>query len=120
MRAAAGFGASLLVAPIHIPDGRHRVHLPAGEWTGWWTRERTPGGRWIDVEHPLQTIPLWVREGAVIPLGSVLDHCGQRADTAVELLVATGPGDVGTCVGVPADDASVPVVCTAALDGRVL
>lgn len=72
------FGDSLLVAPVLDESGRRRVYLPGGTWTDWWTGERTLGSRWVDVEADLATIPLWLRDGAVVPLAPVFDYVDQR------------------------------------------
>jgi alpha-glucosidase (family GH31 glycosyl hydrolase) len=64
------------------------VRLPAGTWTDWWTRERVRGPRWVEAEHDLDTMPLYLREGEVIPMGPVVQWVGERpADplTVVEL-----------------------------------
>jgi alpha-D-xyloside xylohydrolase len=87
------FGDALLVAPILDESGRRRVYLPAGTWTDWWTGEGTAGPRWIDVEADLETLPLWLREGAVIPLGPVMDHVDQRPLDELTLRIAPFVGD---------------------------
>ena len=59
------FGPNLLVAPILYADARTRtVYLPSGmRWTNAWTGEEFEGGQRIEVEAPLDTIPLFVTEG---------------------------------------------------------
>jgi alpha-D-xyloside xylohydrolase len=86
-------GEWLLVAPILDESGRRRVYLPEGAWTDWWTGERTTGPRWIDVEVDLATLPLWLREGAVIPLAPVMDHVDQRPIDALTLRIAPFLGE---------------------------
>jgi alpha-glucosidase (family GH31 glycosyl hydrolase) len=81
-------GRSILAAPLFEPGGRRRAYLPAGTWTDWWTRERVRGPRWVKAEHDLDTMPLYLREGEVIPMGPVVQWVGERpADplTVVEL-----------------------------------
>ncbi len=72
------FGDALLVAPILDETNRRRVYLPAGSWTDWWTEARTEGPCWIDVEADLETLPMWLREGAVIPMSPAMDHVDQE------------------------------------------
>jgi alpha-D-xyloside xylohydrolase len=61
------FGPDLLVAPI-ITEGTQRpVYLPKGDWIDYWTGAPSPGGRTVVVDAPLDTIPVWVRAGAVLP-----------------------------------------------------
>ena len=76
------------MAPILEETGRRRVYLPAGSWTDWWTGERTPGQRWVDVEADLATLPLWLREGAVIPLGPSMDYVDQQPLDELTLRIA--------------------------------
>lgn len=72
------FGEAFLVAPILTREGRRKVYLPAGEWVNFWTKERLTGGRWIEVCAPLETLPLWVKAGSVIPLGPEMDFVEQK------------------------------------------
>jgi len=81
-------GDALLVAPILDETGRRRVYLPAGGWTDWWTGERTEGPRWISVVADLATLPLWLRDGAAIPLGPAMDYVDQRPLDALTLRIA--------------------------------
>ena len=61
-------GPSLLVAPVFSADGEVEYYLPAGSWTNWFTHEVVEGGVWRREVHGFDTVPLWVREGAVIPI----------------------------------------------------
>ena len=60
-------GGGLLVAP---PFDRkwYPVWLPEGCWTDFWTGKAVQGGRWISVEPDLDTLPVFVREGTLLPL----------------------------------------------------
>jgi alpha-D-xyloside xylohydrolase len=61
------FGPDFLVAPV-IDEGTQRpVYLPAGEWVEYWTGKQVSGGRVVVADAPLDTIPLWVRAGSVVP-----------------------------------------------------
>ncbi|MDQ0894116.1 alpha-xylosidase [Agromyces ramosus] len=60
-------GPSLLVAPVFSADGEVEYYLPAGRWTNWFTNEVVDGGGWRREVHGFDTVPLWVREGAVVP-----------------------------------------------------
>ncbi len=63
-------GPDLLVAPVLEMGARERtVHLPAGaEWTDAWTGETYPGGGPVTVPAPLERIPLFLRDGAELPV----------------------------------------------------
>ena len=46
------------------------VYLPAGtDWYNYWTKERVRGGQSIKVNAPIETLPLFVRAGSIVPLG---------------------------------------------------
>ncbi|MBU8913172.1 MAG: hypothetical protein KOO61_04060 [Spirochaetales bacterium] len=64
-------GSDLLVAPVLRPLTQAKVrdvYLPAGSWYDFWTNERIDSdGRWIAVPVTLESIPIYVRAGAVIP-----------------------------------------------------
>jgi alpha-glucosidase (family GH31 glycosyl hydrolase) len=64
---AYGYGPSLWVAPVLEEHARERdVDLPAGRWIDFWTGERVTGGREVTAAAPLDRIPVWVREGAIV------------------------------------------------------
>jgi alpha-D-xyloside xylohydrolase len=81
-------GRSILAAPLFEPGGRRRAYLPAGAWTDWWTRERVSGPGWVEAEHGLDTMPLWLREGAVVPMGPVVQWVGERPTDPLTVVVA--------------------------------
>ncbi|MBM7503934.1 alpha-xylosidase [Agromyces aurantiacus] len=61
-------GPDLLVAPVFSASGDVEYYLPEGRWTNWFTRETVDGGAWRRERHGFDTVPLWVRGGAVIPV----------------------------------------------------
>lgn len=66
------FGRDILVAPA-LEDGARarRVYLPSGAaWANAWTGEGAEGGMELVVEAPLQQIPLFLRDGALLPIAS--------------------------------------------------
>jgi alpha-glucosidase/alpha-D-xyloside xylohydrolase len=70
------YGPALLVAPVSEQGATNRqVYLPAGcDWYDFWTNEKLRGGETVTATAPIDTIPLFVRAGSIIPLGSpVLD-----------------------------------------------
>jgi len=102
------------------------VYLPQGEWFDFWTGERHLGPGGVTLTAPLERLPLLVRAGAILPLGPVVQHTGERP--LDELTLQIYP--VGTSrFGLYEDDgrtnayrrgayALTPIVC-AAQPGRV-
>ncbi|CCY80820.1 glycoside hydrolase family 31 candidate alpha-glycosidase [Prevotella sp. CAG:1185] len=63
------FGDDFLVAPVMNSEGRRDVYLPEGNWVNFFTGERYSGGKWLkDLNVPLELMPVYVREGAEIPV----------------------------------------------------
>ncbi len=54
------------------------VFLPDGEWMDVWTGERIVGPTTITVTHGLETSPIFVRMGAVIPLADNMSNTGEK------------------------------------------
>ncbi|HEY1204726.1 MAG: TIM-barrel domain-containing protein [Bryobacteraceae bacterium] len=72
-------GDALLEAPILRPGETARlVYLPAGIWYDHWTGQRYEGGRTIRAEAPLETVPLFVRGGVILPTGPEMNYVGER------------------------------------------
>jgi alpha-glucosidase/alpha-D-xyloside xylohydrolase len=70
------FGPAFLVAPVTQQGAtRRQVYLPLGcDWYNFWTNERLHGGQIITAKAPIDTIPLYVRAGSILPLGTpILD-----------------------------------------------
>lgn len=66
------FGEKVIIAPILKPDTYHRVvYLPDGTWFNYWSGEKYEGGQHMMVEADLETLPIFVKEGAIIPHGAV-------------------------------------------------
>jgi alpha-D-xyloside xylohydrolase len=72
-------GPAFLVAPVTEQGATSRqVYLPAGaDWYNYWTSERVKGGQTITVAAPIDTIPLFIRAGSIIPLGVPVESTHQ-------------------------------------------
>jgi alpha-glucosidase/alpha-D-xyloside xylohydrolase len=68
------FGPAILVAPVAEQGATSRkVYLPAGsDWYNYWTNARIKGGQTITADAPIDTLPLFVRAGSIVPLGSTI------------------------------------------------
>jgi alpha-glucosidase/alpha-D-xyloside xylohydrolase len=82
------FGSAFLVAPVTEQGATSRkVYLPTGcDWYNYWTNARIKGGQTITAEAPIDTIPLFVRAGSIVPLGApVLSTQQPQAIAAVRV-----------------------------------
>jgi alpha-glucosidase (family GH31 glycosyl hydrolase) len=85
------YGRDLLVAPVVEKGAVSRtLYLPQGTWFDFWTHERVEGGREIERKVDLQTIPLYVRAGAVLPLGPVKQYTGEQVEAPTTVWVHPG------------------------------
>jgi alpha-glucosidase len=72
------FGRDLLVAPVLREAVTDReVYLPAGDWYDYWTGRRVAGGRRFRIPVALDSIPIFVREGAFLFRQPVVQHTGE-------------------------------------------
>jgi alpha-D-xyloside xylohydrolase len=78
-------GPDLLVAPVMSKDGEVRFYLPDGNWTHLLTGEQLAGSRWVTETHGFDSLPVLVREGAVIAVGAVDDRPDYDWADGVEL-----------------------------------
>lgn len=98
------FGPSLLVCPVtrpmyYGPDSTplkgtekvREVYLPEGrKWTDFWTGECYEGGQRIEASAPLETIPLYVPDGSILPMGPVVQYSSEQNDKKLTLHVYPG------------------------------
>ena len=89
------FGPALLVAPITEQGATSRtVYLPAGvDWYNFWTNERIHGGQSIHVNAPIDTLPLFVRAGSILPLGEPVENTTQIQQLAKVRIYAGSDAD---------------------------
>ncbi len=87
------FGEDLLVAPVTTEDNSQTVSFPPGKWTSLWDGKVLTGPDTIKISVPLDTIPVFLKEGAVVPvrLGKNLQFGGSLTGGHVDALVVTPP-----------------------------
>ncbi|MFL5745379.1 MAG: TIM-barrel domain-containing protein [Niastella sp.] len=105
------FGRSLLVSPvtnamyvkpvvseketIQVEDfstvKTKETYLPAGtDWYDFWTAEKFSGGKKVSRQTPLDLIPLYVKAGAVIPVGPAVQYAEEKKWDSLEIRVYPG------------------------------
>lgn len=97
-------GPALLVCPVTEPMefGPHEtpieehphtrtVYLPAGcSWYDFWTGKRYSGSQRMTVAAPVDTLPLFVRAGSILPLGPMVQYTGERPGGPLEIRLYPG------------------------------
>jgi alpha-glucosidase/alpha-D-xyloside xylohydrolase len=85
------WGRDILVAPV-VEQGAttRKIYLPRGDWYDFWTKKRVEGGREISREVDLETMPLFVRAGAVLPLGPVKQYTHEKVDQPLAISIYSG------------------------------
>ncbi|SEO67632.1 alpha-xylosidase [Paenibacillus sp. OV219] len=63
-------GDSILVAPIFNAEGESTYYLPMGTWTHYLSGEQVEGGVWRLDKYDYFSMPLFVRENSLIPVGA--------------------------------------------------
>ncbi|HLJ77379.1 MAG TPA: TIM-barrel domain-containing protein [Acidobacteriaceae bacterium] len=85
------WGDHFLVAPVLQAGATHRkTWLPDGTWWDFWNNQREAGDAEITREVDLATIPIYVRAGAIIPMGPVRQHTMESSDEPITLQIYPG------------------------------
>jgi alpha-glucosidase (family GH31 glycosyl hydrolase) len=85
------YGRDILVAPVVEKGATSRsLYLPRGAWYDFWTQEKVEGGREITRKVDLETTPLYIRAGAVLPMGPVRQYTEEKVDGPLTLWVHPG------------------------------
>jgi len=95
------FGPAFLVNPVTkamytAPNAdeiakTRQVYLPKGnKWYNFWTGAAIEGGQTIEAAAPIETMPLYVKAGSVVPMGPNIEYATQNPGGAIELRVYAG------------------------------
>jgi alpha-glucosidase/alpha-D-xyloside xylohydrolase len=89
------WGSDILVAPVVEKGATSRkVYLPKGTWFDFWSGERFEGARDISRAVDLETMPLFVRAGGILPLGPVKQYVDEQVEQPLSISIY--PGADGT------------------------
>lgn len=72
-------GNQLLICPINEPNAKgRRMYIPKGNWYNFWTNELVSGGKetWVDAD--IDSMPIFVKAGAIIPKYPVQQYVGEK------------------------------------------
>jgi alpha-glucosidase len=79
-------GDKLMVCPVTTKGAITRsVYLPEGTWFNYWTGEKIKGSKYVHVVAPLDTIPLFVKGGAIIPMQPQMRYTGEKPAERITL-----------------------------------
>jgi alpha-D-xyloside xylohydrolase len=94
------FGSAFLVSPVtgQLYTGKNagqvktrKVYLPKGNsWVNFWTGETLDGGQTIDADAAIETIPLYVKAGSIVPMGPNVEYATENPNGAIELRIYPG------------------------------
>ena len=88
-------GPALMACPVYEYKARNRsVYFPMGCWYDFYTGEATVGGKRFSVPAPYERIPLYVRQGSILPIGPEMEWSDQKI--ADDILLAVYAGDDGS------------------------
>ncbi|WP_445486986.1 TIM-barrel domain-containing protein [Niallia sp. 03133] len=80
------FGPNMLVAPIALEGiAKRSIYLPEGKWFDWSTQKTYTGGQNIEYEADLSKIPVFIKEGAIIPQQEVQNYTSERPANKITL-----------------------------------
>ncbi len=103
------FGDFLLVAPIYTDGNKRNIYFPEGTWVNWWTRERIEGKQWLPIESDFDKLPLYVKEGAIIPMGPLMQYVDEFETKEIELHIAPYCKDGKTEFNIPLNGETIKV-----------
>jgi alpha-D-xyloside xylohydrolase len=85
------FGPAILVNPVTEPGATTRhLYLPNTKWYDFWTGSAIEGGRALDAPTTIDRMPLYVRAGAILPLGPDTEYTAEKSADPIELRVYRG------------------------------
>ena len=86
------FGPSLLINPVYSYKARQReVYLPKGNgWYDFYTNKFISGGQKMIADAPLEQMPIYVKEGAIVPFGPDMQYTNEHPADPLTIYVYTG------------------------------
>ncbi|SDB42076.1 alpha-glucosidase [Flavobacteriaceae bacterium MAR_2010_188] len=80
------YGSQILVCPILEPNARgRRMYVPRGNWYNFWNSTIVKGGKEMWVDADIEEMPIFIKEGAIIPKYPVQQYVGEKIIEQVDL-----------------------------------
>lgn len=87
-------GPFIMLAPVlHKKVENRSFYLPAGKWYDFFTNEVAKGPAWLTQPTPLEKFPIFVRAGAIIPMGPQTHYTDQKPLAPLTFMVYVGNGE---------------------------
>jgi alpha-glucosidase len=88
-------GDDLLVCPVTTKGAQTRtVYLPEGQWYDFWTGKKLQGKRYLNVVAPTDFLPLFVKEGGIIPMQLKMNYTDEKPVSTLTVNVYPGSGEM--------------------------
>ncbi|MBO9657396.1 MAG: DUF5110 domain-containing protein, partial [Chitinophagaceae bacterium] len=85
------FGDNMLVCPVTTKGAQTRtIYLPEGEWFDFWTGKKYAGKKYFNIVTPLDTLPIFVKAGGIIPMQPVMNYTGEKITDTITVNVYPG------------------------------
>jgi len=73
------YGDKIFVCPIIEPNSKgRRLYLPKGRWYNYWTNKVVIGGKEMWVDADIESMPVFVKEGSIIPKYPIQQYVGEK------------------------------------------
>ncbi|MGN1178171.1 MAG: TIM-barrel domain-containing protein, partial [Candidatus Ornithospirochaeta sp.] len=83
-------GDWIMVTPLLDDSGKRKVYFPKGVWYNFNTNERYEGGKEYEIALAMDELPIFVKDGAILPLADPLMHV---SDNSVFNITCTAYGE---------------------------
>jgi alpha-D-xyloside xylohydrolase len=83
------FGESIMVCPVTDSGATSRkVYLPKGnDWYDYWTGKKYEGGQTIEADAPIESMPIFVKSGSIIPMGKDMQYTSEKPNDTLEIRI---------------------------------
>ena len=84
------FGPSILIAPVPSTQMISKIYLPEGGWYDFFTDKYYEGGKEILIETGKDKIPIFVKQGAIVPIQRAVSHANGDPGDTLEIHIYKG------------------------------
>ena len=86
------FGKDFLICPIsQFKQRNKKVYLPIGnDWYDMYNGKKWSGGQWINADAPYERIPIFIKSGAIIPVGGQIESTADASNDTLKFFVYDG------------------------------